>query len=152
MKEQLSALLKKLEGSRLAPLVQFVKFGMVGVMNTLISYVVEMTGYYLLFVSMTNEQCKVVIVSALSFLISVTNAYYWNNRFVFKGERVGLKQHLQAYVRTAACYALTGLILAPAMKVWLVNVGVAFWIASLSTLVLTIPLNFIMNKFWAFRK
>ena len=102
--------------------------------------------------ALTSEQAKIIIVTAVAFLVSTVNAYYWNNRYVFQGDRHTWKQHLNAYIRTAACYALTGLVLAPAMKVWLVGMQVPFWIASLSTLVLTIPLNFILNKFWAFKK
>lgn len=152
MKKKLLALMAKLEQGRLAPLVQFVKFGLVGVSNTLISYATEMLGYYVLLTGMTSETLKVTLVTVASFLISTVNAYYWNNRYVFKGDRHTLGQHVRAYLRTAACYALTGLLLAPMVKVWLVNISVPFWIASLSTLILTIPLNFILNKFWAFRK
>lgn len=152
MKKQMLAWLARMEGSRWSPLVQFVKFGLVGVSNTLISYATEMLGYYVLLTGMTSETLKVTLVTAASFLISTVNAYYWNNRYVFKGNRHTLIQHMRAYLRTAACYALTGLLLAPAVKVWLVNISVPFWAASLSTLILTIPLNFILNKFWAFRK
>ena len=49
MKERFACMMAKLEKSRLAPLVQFIKFGLVGVSNTLISYAVEMLGYYVLF-------------------------------------------------------------------------------------------------------
>ena len=152
LKERANRLLSFLENSKFAPLIQFIKFGLVGVSNTLISYAVEMLGYYVLFVGMKSDQSRVVLVTALSFLISTVNAYYWNNRYVFQGGRHTIQQHLQAYLRTAACYALTGLLLAPAVKLWLVGLAVPFWIASLSTLILTIPLNFLLNKFWAFRK
>ena len=152
MKKRLNTMMKKLESGRFAPLIQFIKFGLVGVSNTLISYATEMLGYYVLFTGMASEQAKVILVTAIGFIISTINSYYWNNRFVFTGKERSAVGHLQAYAKMAACYALTGLILAPAMKLWLVNINVPFWIASLSTLLLTIPLNFILNKFWAFRK
>lgn len=41
--------LKKLEEGKTAPLLQFVKFGLVGVSNTAISYGIEMLCYYVLF-------------------------------------------------------------------------------------------------------
>lgn len=164
--QKLKQVMARLEAGRLAPLIQFIKFGLVGVSNTLISYAVEMLGYYVLFrastfpgtisllgrmgIVVTGEQVRVIVVTALAFIISVTNAYYWNNRYVFGQAKKTAGQHARAYLKTAACYALTGLILAPAAKVWLVGVGVPFWIASLSTLIVTIPLNFLMNKFWAF--
>lgn len=151
MKEWFLHLMKMVEDSRFAPVLQFIKFGLVGVSNTLISYAVEMLGYYVLLTGWTHEQGKVITVTVVSFVISTMNAYYWNNRYVFRGDRHTWRQHLSAYLRTAACYALTGLILAPAVKLWLVQISVPFWIASLSTLILTIPLNFILNKFWAFK-
>ena len=42
MKEWFTAIMARLEHSRFAPLVQFVKFGLVGVSNTLINYAVDM--------------------------------------------------------------------------------------------------------------
>ncbi len=151
MKEWFRHLFRMIEDSRFAPMLQFIKFGLVGVSNTLISYIVEMLGYYVFLTGWAHEQGKVITVTALSFVISTMNAYYWNNRYVFQGDRHTWRRHLAAYLRAAACYALTGLLLAPAVKLWLVQISVPFWIASLSTLVLTIPLNFILNKFWAFK-
>lgn len=164
--QKLRQLMARLEASRLAPLIQFIKFGLVGVSNTLISYAVEMLGYYVLFrtsafqgtvsllagmgLTVTGEQIRVIVVTALAFIISVTNAYYWNNRYVFGQDQKTPGQHIRAYLKTVACYALTQMIIAPAAKLWLVGMGVPFWIASLSTLIITIPLNFLMNKFWAF--
>lgn len=164
MKERFACMMAKLEKSRLAPLVQFIKFGLVGVSNTLISYAVEMLGYYVLFsrgmfadvaawLKVDAEQALVVAVTLLSFVISVTNAYYWNSRYVFRsGGKRTAAQHARAYLRTAACYALTGLFLSPALKLWMGSAGIPFWAASLLTLIVTIPLNFVLNKFWAFAK
>ena len=60
------------------------------------------------------------------------------------------KEHLKAYLKTVVCYGITGLVLSPIIKVLLSNVGVPYYIASLGSLVITIPLNFVLNKFWAF--
>lgn len=153
MKQKWQALMAKLEGSRLAPLVQFVKFGLVGVSNTLISYAVDMLCYYVLFANVPwGETTVVFVTSAISFIVSVTNSYYWNNRYVFGGGKKTIGQHAWTYLKTVLCYALTGLVLAPLMKDWLVARSVPFWAASPITLIVTIPLNFVMNKFFAFGK
>lgn len=153
---------------RFAPLMQFIKFGMVGVVNTLITYVTENVGYYWLFataqfeglrallpaagLSAGAEQIRVVVVTLLGFVLSVSNAYYWNNRFVFtSGEHRSIWQHAGAFLRTVLCYGVTGLLLSPVIKLLLGSLGVPFWLASFSTLVVTIPLNFVLNKFWAFK-
>ena len=147
-------MLEKIRAHRLyAPLMQFVRFGLVGVSNTAISYAVEMLGYYVVFAgSSTDEGVKVVLVSAVSFIVSTVNSYYWNNRFVFNAGRKPFSRHLLAYLRMAACYAVTGLLIAPYLKLWLMRLGLPFWAASISTLLVTIPLNFVLNKFWAFAK
>lgn len=136
----------------MATLVQFIKFGMVGVSNTAISYAIEMLCYYVLFVNTQAENVKIFITSLLAFAVSVTNSYYWNNKHVFSsGEKKTLAQHLRIYLKTAACYAITGLLLSPWGKSQLVAREVPYWLATLLMLVITIPLNFLMNKFWAFR-
>ena len=154
MKEKLSALLARLEQSRLAPLVQFVKFGMVGVSNTVISYAIEMLGYYVVFARVAwPERVRIAVGTAIAFTVSVINSYYWNNRFVFKdAERSTFGDHLKALLKMAACYAVTGLVLAPVLKVWIHERGVAYWLASLLTLIVTVPLNYALNKLWAFRR
>ncbi|MBQ8954097.1 MAG: GtrA family protein [Clostridia bacterium] len=147
--------LEKLRSHRLyGPLVQFLRFGAVGVSNTVVAYAVEMLCYYVIFASAPmEERTRVALVNALAFIASTLNSYYWNNRFVFGGgEKKTAGEHLRAYLRMAACYALTGLVLAPWAKLTLSARGVPYWAASISTLVVTIPLNFLLNKFWAFRK
>ena len=143
-----------LEDKKLAPLVQFVKFGLVGISNTAISYGIEMLCYYVLFANVSwPENVRIAVTSGIAFFVSVTNSYYWNYRYVFKsGEKKSAKQHLFIYLKTVACYGVTGLLLAPALKMWLVGMGVPLWFSSLGTLVITIPLNFLLNKFWAFGK
>lgn len=146
--------LRNLKGGGLwDTLVQFVKFGLVGVSNMAISYGIEMLCYYVLLVNAPlSEGVRVVVTSALAFIVSVTNSYYWNSRYVFKsgGKKKTLSEHLSSYAKTVASYGVTGLLLAPALKLLLGSWGVPYWIASLGSLIVTIPLNYVLNKFWAF--
>lgn len=138
---------------KFSTLIQFVKFGIVGMSNTAISYGIDMFCYYVLFAHVSwAENTKILITATLAFALSVTNSYYWNNRYVFgSGERKTAGQHLAAYLRTVMCYGLTGLLIGPALKLWLNSRGMQYWLSSIACLVVTIPLNFVMNKFWAFR-
>ena len=134
--------------------IQFVKFGLVGISNTVISYSVEMLGYYVFFKNAGwPEPVKVFGVTALAFVISVTNSYYWNEKYVFGDKKnKTLRQHLKTYTKTVACYGVTGLVLAPCFKLCLGMFKVPYWAASLASLCLTIPLNFLLNKLWAFSR
>ena len=123
--------------------IQFVKFGIVGVSNTLISYV-----SYLIFIFVV---CHYVLASVLSFIVSVTNSFYWNNKYVFKEKVKNSRSLLKTYARTFLAYASTGLLLANILLVLLVDVaGISEVIAPLINLIVTIPLNFVINKYWAF--
>ena len=92
MIERVKAFISKLESGKLRPYVQFIRFGLVGVSNTLIAYGVEMFCYYVLFTDPVWEQPsfvqsipqRVLWTNALAFVISVTNSYFWNSRYVFK--------------------------------------------------------------------
>lgn len=167
MKEKIQALWTWLENSRFAPLLQFVKFGMVGVTSTIIQYGIEMLCYYLLFqnatfegavgllgrlgIAVSGEQVKVVVVTAMAFVVSVTNSFTLNSHFVFRSEtKQTAGQIAKAYGKTVLCYASTGIVLAPLLKLWMGGFGIPYWAASLLSLIVTIPLNFILNKFWAF--
>lgn len=139
---------------RMKLIQQFLKFGLVGVSNTLISYTIELLGYYVILSGTPwPEWVRIAVVSAVAFFISVLNSYYWNSRYVFgDGCKKTFIEHLTAFFRMAFSYALTGLVLAPILKVWIHERGTAYWLASLLTLVVTVPLNFVLNKLWAFRE
>ena len=62
--------------------MQFVKFGLVGVLNTLIS-----EGLYVIIVFFGGHY---LVASLVGFVLSVLNAYYWNSKYVFKEEPGGL--------------------------------------------------------------
>lgn len=68
-------------------LKQFIKFGIVGVSNTVISLGITY-GIIYLFHKLNwlffNESLLVFLASFVGFFISVLNSYYWNNKYVFK--------------------------------------------------------------------
>lgn len=74
---------KKLEAKGITLFIQFLKFGLVGISNTLVSGVI----YFLM-----NELWfpgKWFAASLVSWGISVLNAYLWQNIFVFKEDEIG---------------------------------------------------------------
>lgn len=123
---------------------QFVKFGLVGVSNTLISYAV----YVILIVCSVHY----LVASLAGFFISVINAYYWNDKYVFKADEDEKQAWWKVFLKTFTSYAGTGLILNNILLILWVNVlGIHEMIGPILNLFITIPLNFILNKYWAFR-
>ena len=138
---------KSKENSNIKSLViDFIKFGLVGVVNTFTSYVIVNTCHYALHI---HEQ----ISNIIAFIISVFVSFTLNGKFVFKNEDKSLKTKLKTLVKSYVSYSFTGLILtAILIEIECDRLGIPLYIASLLNLVITVPINFILNKFWAFRK
>lgn len=123
---------------------QFISFGLIGGLNTILSLgiywlVVYLGGHYLL-------------ANAIAFAITVFISYVLNNIFTFKGEgkaEWSLKTLFKVYVS----YSITGLFLTSILLwVWTDCLGINENIAPIINLFFTIPLNFLLNKFWAYKK
>ena len=124
-------------------LIQFVKFGIVGLSNTLISYVVYVAG--------VRFGMHYLLASILGFVIRVLNSFYWNNKYVF-GQGKEERNLLKTLLKTFMAYAFTGLVLANILLyIWVDILGISEYLGPLINLVVTVPLNFVINKLWAFR-
>lgn len=124
---------------------QFVKFGIVGVSNTAISYAV-----YLLCVKLGVHY---VIADGLGLVISTINAYYWNNRCVFgDGTKKTFREHFVTWLKTLTAYGGTFVLNSLMLVFWVEILHVPEAFAPLLNLLITIPVNFVINKYWTFRK
>lgn len=124
--------------------LQFVQFGIVGLSNTLISYVT-----YLVLCAFGMNY---LVASVIGFCVSVVNSFYWNNKYVFKEEEGESRSVIRAFIKTFLSYAGTGLVLANILLfIWVDGLSIPQWLAPIINLFVTIPLNFILNKLWAFK-
>lgn len=127
-----------------ASLLQFVKFGIVGLSNTLIAYAVYAACVWL--------GCHYLVANGLGFVVGVLNAYYWSDRYVFKKGEGETRSALWTLVKTYLAYGATGLLLASfLLYVYVDRWQVSAYLAQLLVLVVTVPLNFIINKRWSFK-
>lgn len=123
---------------------QFIKFGIVGLSNTFVYLLI----YYLfLFIS----EDLYIVGNVAGWLISVLNAFFWSNRYVFKKEK-GSKQDLfvrlgRSYITYGATFFLSTLLLFLEVELW----DWSSFAAPLANLLVTVPLNFFINKYWTFK-
>lgn len=124
---------------------QFVKFGLVGISNTAVHM-----GVYYLILWINPELYMVGYFSGT--VISILNAFIWNNRFVFTGNAKDAKSILRRLGRTFVTYGGTGLLsnVLLWLEVSLLDIGKG--VAPVINLLITIPLNFLINKLWAFKR
>ncbi len=131
-------------------LVQFVKFGLIGVTNTALSYLINILVLKLL--EPYGLSWDYIAGNVIAFLISVLWSFYWNNKYVFTAKE-GQKRNIGlALLKTYISYGFTGIILTNILSwVWIDLLGISKYIAPLINLLISIPLNFIINKLWAFQ-
>lgn len=132
-KEELDALLR-----------QFIKFGLVGVSNTVVSMVVY---YIVLFI----DPKLYMLGSILGTIVSIANAFYWNDKFVFSGNRQDWRSKLKRLGKTYISYGGTSILSNVLLWLEVAFFGVSRAIAPIVNLLVTIPLNFVINKLWTFR-
>lgn len=145
-------------------LFQFTKFAFVGVLNAIISWSV--------YAVCIRLGIHYIPATAIGFSVSMINATFWNRRVVFKDAR---QSWWKSFVKTYIAYSVTALFLnslllhlwidvlqvgryfVPAYK-WLLMRGIrvessrrlAEYIAPFFNYCITVPLNYVLNKFWAF--
>ncbi len=132
--------------------MQFIKFGIVGLSNTGISYLIY-AGSLIWFrhLNMFSES-DYLIAQFVAFILSVLWSFYWNNKYVFAKDKNEKRNTFQAVLKTYASYAFTGLFLNSLLSIlWVEVLQISKIIAPFINLLISVPLNFVMNKFWAFK-
>ena len=122
---------------------QFIKFGIVGISNTAVSLGI----YYLV---LWLAPGLYILGQILGTVLSIANAFFWNNRYVFQGNSNDVKSVLKRLGKTYVSYGGTSLLATVLLWAEVSLLGMSKAIAPLVNLAVTIPLNFIINKFWTF--
>ena len=146
----IAKVLKKQEEYFVENLEQFIKFGIVGVSNTVISYVINIG--ILLAMRPLNLGWDYLVGNIVSFLLSVLWSFYWNNKYVFVIEDGEKRSIWKALLKTYISYGFTGIILNNVLSwIWIDIFNISKYIAPIINLLASVPINFIMNKLWAFK-
>ena len=123
---------------------QIVKCGLVGLLNNIICLLV----YYLV---VAIDAKFYLMGNALGFIVSTLNAYFLNSRFVF---RTATQKEIPkgSLVKTYLTYMLS-LGISTCLLFLLVDImGIHEKIAPIISLMITVPLNFVLNKLWIYKR
>ena len=161
---------------KIKSLLQFIKFCIVGLSNTIIC-----EGIYVVLLFFGVHYLAANIIGNL---ISILNAYYWSNKYVFKAEEGEERVWWKVLIKTYATYGFSMVLSAGLLVFWLEivkleqfmgpvlfllgNLGILSGLSKIGivleakilseilaaaiNLIITIPLNYIINKYWAFGK
>lgn len=131
-------------------LMEFLKFGIVGVSNTFIGYLINV----LILFSLKRLQLgwDYIVANIVAFFLSVLWSYYWNSKYVFTIKNGKKRSTWKSLLKTYISYGFTGLILSNFLSyIWIKILFVSKYIAPLINLLISVPLNFVLNKLWAFK-
>lgn len=120
--------------------VQFIKFGLVGFSNTIISLLVY---YILIYLGISY-----LIANIAGYIISSLTGYVFNKIWVFKDAKRSIANSM---IRYYVVYCSSFLINVSTMYLWVDIINIQKTIAPLLTLIITIPYNFIFSKYWTFK-
>lgn len=129
---------------------QFISFCIVGISNTIVGYIINIS--VLLTLRPFQVSWDYYAGNLVAFFLGVLWVFYWNNKFVFKQEDSGKRVWWKALLKTYVTYGITGLILTNIMSwIWVEYLDISKYQAPIFNLIITVPLNFLINKFWAFK-
>lgn len=160
MKEKLIRFIRLFEPKK------FLKFGVVGVLNTLVDFVVFYVmdrwivgeGPALLLLG-TTVAAGLYISNAIAYAAANIHSFIWNKLWTFQKRDRVTRGEAARYLATSAGYLLisslglvvfTRVLSAPFLA-WVVPGDLVNVLAKLPTACITIFYNYLMNKFWVFR-
>ncbi|HET7854877.1 MAG TPA: GtrA family protein [Gaiellaceae bacterium] len=120
--------------------VQLAKFSTVGATG----YVVNLAVY----TTLVHAGLHYNVAAACSFLVAVTNNYTWNRLWTFRGQRGHIAYQGIRFLIVSLCALGANEVLLTA----LVALGVGKIVAQAVAVVLVMPINFVGNKLWSFRR
>ena len=130
--------------------LQFVKFCLVGFTNTVVYYLINIATLFIL--RPLNWHWDYFAANTVAFILSVLWAFLLSNKFVFAQKEGEKRSALLTLLKTYLAYAFSDLVINNLLSyLWIDMLGISKFIAPLMNLVITVPLNFIINKFWAYR-
>jgi putative flippase GtrA len=121
--------------------VQLAKFCTVGASG----YVVNLAVFSALLLGADFHH---LVAATVSFLVAVTNNYTWNRLWTFRGARGHVAYQGLRFLVVAVCALVANLIVLETL-VWM---GLPKIPAQAIAIVLVMPLNFVGNKLWSFRR
>lgn len=119
-------------------IIQFIKFGMVGIINTLITVV---SFNVLVFINMNY-----LIANCIAYFLGVINSYLLNSKFVFHETR-NKDNMVKFLIVNILVLGFNSLILYVGVNDLHINVS----ISQIISMILGTFLNFILNKVWVFK-
>ncbi|PES69244.1 sugar translocase [Bacillus cereus] len=117
---------------------KFLKFGLVGIANTLITIIS--------YVILVKLGMNYLAANTLSYSIGVANSYYWNKNWVFQSNGKDLSIFIKFLTVNLIVLAFNTLIL----FILVSKISINEFIAQIFAIGIGMMINFFLNKAWTF--
>lgn len=139
-------------------LLQFVKFCIVGVSNSVVDFLVytlaigaftlaSWDGIVLWPVKLQNMDVQ--LATFFGFFSAMLNSFHWNRRYVFASKSGATLRVI--FLKVVITYTLILLVKVQLNRLWCGPVPVPTLLINPLNQFLTIPLGYLLNKYWAYR-
>lgn len=120
---------------------KFIKFGLVGVLNTLINWII--------FALLNFVGVYYIVANVIAYAIATANSYIWNSKWVFKYNGKDKKETTAKFI----ILNLIGLALNTAILYFLVDIlSLNKLVGLVITTAIVMVINYIANKIWVFKE
>lgn len=120
---------------------KFIKFGLVGVLNTLINWII--------FALLNFVGVYYIVANVIAYSIATANSYIWNSKWVFKYNGKDKKETTAKFI----ILNLIGLALNTAILYFLVDIlSLNKLVGLVITTAIVMVINYIVNKIWVFKE
>lgn len=126
-------------------IVRFIKFSMVGLINTGISLVI-----YYAFIFF--DQRLYLLGNVVGWIVSVANSYFLNRKFVFQSDITSIREQFVQLIKTYVSYLFTLIIGTLLLAVEVQYFHLPSTICPIINLFVSVPINYLTIKFWTFAK
>lgn len=141
----------KLQDEIWEKMMQFVKFALVGLSNVVVSYGVYLIFFLVFQIFGVLPNTDYLVAQLIGYVLSIFWSFYWNRKYVFKADKHKVPWQT-ALIKSFLSYSFTGVFLNSLLSyVWVEIIGIPKIIAPIINLMINVPVNFLMNKFWAFK-
>lgn len=122
-------------------LIQIIKFGLVGLSNTVISLLI----YYVLIWGGINY----LLSTITGYLLSSVWGYFLNKIWVFKAKKQ--RAFGKSLTRYYIVYSVSLILSIALAYFWVDLLGITKYISPILSMCITIPFNFVLNKYWVYQ-
>ncbi|MGG0723476.1 GtrA family protein [Bacillus mycoides] len=117
---------------------KFLKFGLVGIANTLITIIS--------YVILVKLGMNYLVANTLSYSIGVANSYYWNKNWVFQSNGKDLSIFIKFLTVNLIVFAFNTL----SLFILVAKFSINEFIAQIFAIGIGMMINFFLNKMWTF--